>query len=279
MKDFRRELSVAVDLARKAGRVVMEVYATNFTVSYKGASDPVTDADKRGNDLIVAGLEQAFSEDIVVAEESEKPDGSRTASRIWFVDPLDGTKEFVAKNGEFSVMIGLAINGRAQLGVVYRPDGDILYAGVVGQGAWMEMGGQRMPLSISASKPSVSPTLAVSRSHRTPLLESIYKDLGIEKKVSSGSVGLKIGLIARGIADVYIEPGPYTKLWDACGPAAILCATGGQFTNMLGEPLTYDFTELKNTHGLVATNGAIHEKVLKGLKPIAKELGLTPKPV
>ena len=81
MKDFMKDLSVAVDLARKAGKVVMEVYATDFSVSYKGASDPVTDADKRGNDLIVAGLEQAFPLDIVVAEESEEPDGSRKASR------------------------------------------------------------------------------------------------------------------------------------------------------------------------------------------------------
>ena len=278
MNNFVNELSVAVDLARKAGKVVMEVYATDFSVSYKGASDPVTDADKRGNDLIVAGLEQAFPEDIVVAEESEPPVDSRAASRIWFVDPLDGTKEFVAKNGEFSVMIGLAIHGRAQLGVVYRPDGDILYAGVVGQGAWMEMGGQHTPLTVIESKSLVAPTLAVSRSHRNPLLENICKDLGVEKEVSSGSVGLKVGLIARGIADVYIEPGPYTKLWDACGPDAILRATGGQFTNILGEPLTYGLTQLKNTHGLVATNGAIHEKVIKGLEPITKKLGLTSQP-
>ena len=279
MKDFARELSIAVDLARKAGKVVMEVYATDFFVSYKGVSDPVTDADKRSNDLIVAGLEQAFPEDIVVAEESETPSDSRAASRIWFVDPLDGTREFVARNGEFSVMIGLAIHGRAQLGVVYRPDGDILYAGVVGQGAWMEMGGQHTPLTVIEPKSLVAPTLAVSRSHRNPLLENICKDLGVEKEVSSGSVGLKIGLIARGIADMYIEPGPYTKLWDACGPDAILRATGGQFTNMLGEPLTYDLTQLKNTHGLVATNGAMHEKVINRLKPVAKELGLKPKPL
>ena len=214
----------------------------------------------------------------MVAEESEPPVDSRAASRIWFVDPLDGTKEFVAKNGEFSVMIGLAIHGRAQLGVVYRPDGDILYAGVVGQGAWMEMGGQCALLTATTSKPLVAPTLAVSRSHRNPLLESICKDLGVEKEVSSGSVGLKIGLIARGIADIYIEPGPYTKLWDACGPDAILRATGGQFTNILGEPLTYGLTQLKNTRGLVATNGVIHEKVIKELEPIAKKLGLTPRP-
>ena len=88
---------------------------------------------------------------------------------------------------------------------------------------------------------------------------------------------LKIGLITRGIADVYVELGPYTKLWDACGPDAILRATGGQFTNILGEPLTYGLTQLKNTHGLVATNGAIHEKVIKGLEPITKIMGLMSK--
>ena len=140
----------------------------------------------------------------------------------------------------------------------------------------MEMGSKCTPLTVIASQSLVAPTLAVSRSHRNPLLENICKDLGVEKEVSSGSVGLKIGLIARGIADMYIEPGPYTKLWDACGPDAILRATGGQFTNMLGESLTSAITQLKNTHGLVATNGAMHEKVINGLKPIAKELGLTP---
>jgi len=280
MTDFARELSVAVDLARKAGAAVMEVYATDFSVGYKGKNDPVTDADKRGNDLIVKGLQQAFPEDVVVAEESEKPDGTQAASRVWYVDPLDGTKEFIAKNGEFSVMIGLAVNGYAQLGVVYRPDGDVLYAGIVGQGqeAWMETKGVRTPLTVKAPESSASITLTVSRSHRNPMLEKIGQDLGVGKEVPSGSVGLKIGLIARGVADVYMEPGPYTKLWDACGPEAILRAAGGQFTNVLGEQLRYGLTQLKNTHGLVATNGAYHEKVIKGLEPVAKELGLTPQP-
>lgn len=278
MTDFARELSVSVDLARKAGAAIMEVYATDFSVAYKGKNDPVTDADKRGNELIVKGLQQAFPEDIVVGEESEKPDPSQTGPRVWYVDPVDGTKEFIAKNGEFSVMIGLAVDGRAKVGVVFKPDGDVLYAGVVGQEAWMETNGERTPIAVTQTDPSASITLAVSRSHRNPLLEQIGKDLGVGKEVPSGSVGLKIGLIARGVADGYMEPGPYTKLWDACGPEAILRAAGGQFTNVLGEPLTYGLSQLKNTHGLVATNGAIHEKVIKGLEPVAKELGLTPQP-
>jgi 3'(2'), 5'-bisphosphate nucleotidase len=276
MTDFARELTVAVELARQAGVAIMEVYATDFSVAYKGENDPVTDADKRGNELIVKGLQKAFPDDIIVAEESEKPDDTQTGNRIWYVDPVDGTKEFIAKNGEFSVMIGLAVNGQAKVGVVFRPDGDVLYAGVVGQEAWMETNGERTPLAVTVPEPSAAITLTVSRSHRNPMLEKIGRDIGVGKEVPSGSVGLKIGLIARGVADVYMEPGPYTKLWDGCGPEAILRAAGGQFTNVLGEQLHYGLTQLKNTHGLVATNGAYHEKVIKGLEPVAKELGLTP---
>lgn len=276
MTDFARELTVAVELARKAGVAIMEVYATDFSVAYKGKNDPVTDADKRGNELIVDGLRQAFPDDIIVAEESEKPDDTQTGNRIWYVDPVDGTKEFINKNGEFSVMIGLAVNGQAKVGVVFKPDGDVLYAGVVDQEAWMETHGERTPIAVTAPEPSASITLAVSRSHRNPMLEQIGKDIGVGKEVPSGSVGLKIGLIARGIADVYMEPGPYTKLWDGCGPEAILRAAGGQFTNILGEQLHYGLTQLKNTHGLVATNGTYHKKVIEALEPVAKELGLTP---
>ena len=276
MTDFARELTVAVELARKAGAAIMEVYATEFSVAYKGKNDPVTEADKRGNDLIVHGLEQAFPDDIIVAEESEKPDDNQTGNRVWYVDPVDGTKEFIAKNGEFSVMIGLAVNGQAKLGVVYRPDEDRLYAGIVDQEAWMETNGERTRLAVTSPEPSASITLTVSRSHRNPLLEKIGQDIGVGKEIPSGSVGLKIGLIARGLADVYMEPGPYTKLWDACGPEAILRAAGGQFTNILGEQLYYGLTQLKNTHGLVATNGAYHQKVIQALEPVAKELGLTP---
>lgn len=278
MTDLTKELAVAVELARKAGASVMDVYATDFSVAYKGKNDPVTEADKRGNDLIVTGLRRAFPEDIIVAEESEKPDDTQTASRVWYVDPLDGTKEFIAKNGEFSVMIGLAVNGRAKLGVVYRPDGDVLYAGVVDQGAWMEVTGRRTPLSVTVTDLTVPITLAVSRSHRNPMLEKIGQDIGVGKEIASGSVGLKIGLIARGLADAYMEPGPYTKLWDACGPEAILRAAGGEFTNVLGERLVYGLTQLKNTHGLVATNGACHKKIIQALEPVAKELGLAPQP-
>ncbi|MEE8235138.1 MAG: 3'(2'),5'-bisphosphate nucleotidase CysQ [Nitrospirales bacterium] len=266
--ELSEELTVATRLAREAGATIMGVYATDFSVAYKGKGDPVTQADQLANDLIVKGLQKTFPTDLVVAEESPPPSESLTANRVWYVDPLDGTKEFIAKNGEFSVMIGLAVDGRAHLGVVYRPDGDVLYAGVVGQGAWVEVNGIRKALVVGSTRDSSSMTLAVSRSHRNPLIEKICEAVGVSQEIPSGSVGLKIGLIAEGKADLYLEPGPYTSLWDACGPEAILRAAGGQFTNVYGQPLVYGLTPLKNILGLVATNGRCHAQVIAALAPL-----------
>jgi len=275
--DFTHELNVAYDLARKAAVLILEVYGTKFAVAYKGRNDPVTEADTRANQLIVEGLRQAFPTDVIVAEESPPPFPSLTAMRIWYVDPLDGTKEFINKNGEFSVMIGLAVNGKAHLGVVYRPDQQLGYGGIVGQGAWRDVNGNRSPLMIDqGSRDSDGPVLTVSRSHRHPLLKKVRGKLGVKHELVSGSVGLKIGLIAEGKADLYMEPGPYTSVWDACGPEAILHSAGGQFTNILGQQLVYGVSQLKNTHGLVASNGRYHDRAIEALEPVARELELKP---
>lgn len=283
---MNKELSVAVELARRAGQVVMDVYATEFAVASKGHNDPVTEADRQANDLIVTGLKEAFPQDTVVAEESPPPDDLPASGRVWYVDPLDGTKEFIAGNGEFSVMIGLAVNGQAQLGVVYRPEGDVLYAGDLEREAWMEQGGIRSALVIKEQDSGRPLTLAVSRSHRHPMVEKVSRVLDVGNEIPSGSVGLKIGLIARGEADVYLEPGPYTKLWDSCAPEAILRAAGGAFTTILGQSLIYGQRvssmvpvkdQLANVHGLLASNGFCHERVVEALQPVVEKLGLKPR--
>ena len=125
MNLFSDEIKVAHYLAREAGKVIMQIYSTDFSVHMKGKGDPVTEADKRANDLIVNGLQKEFPNDGIVAEESPRDTAQQGKARVWYVDPLDGTKEFISKNGEFSVMIGLAIDGSSSLGVVYRPDKEI----------------------------------------------------------------------------------------------------------------------------------------------------------
>lgn len=267
-QSFTRELDEAARLARAAGAILMNIYATDFAVSYKGPNDPVTEADKRANELLVQGLRASFPTDGVVAEESADNSDALRKGRVWYVDPLDGTHEFISKNGEFSVMIGLAVNGDARVGVVYRPAGDVLWAGIAGQWAWVEKQGARKPLAVSSQTDLSRLRLVVSRSHRHTILDAIKTRLGVGQETRCGSVGLKVGLIAAQEADLYVEPSEFTKAWDSCGPEAILRGAGGRMTDLAGEPLTYGGQDLRNTRGLVATNGACHDGVITAIAPL-----------
>lgn len=114
--EFTRESEVAAHLARQAGDVIMRIYATDFSVGYKAKNDPVTEADQLASRVIVEGLQHEFPDDMVVSEEEPIPAMSSAPDRVWYVDPLDGTHEFIKRNGEFAVMIGLAIDGRPRVG-------------------------------------------------------------------------------------------------------------------------------------------------------------------
>ena len=272
MNDLSKELTTATRLAREAGTLIMKIYTSDFSVAYKGPSDPVTEADQLANALIVEELREQFPQDGIVAEESPQPATLSPTGRVWYVDPLDGTKEFINKNGEFSVMIGLAIDGQAKLGIVYRPAQDILYTGLADQKAWMDTPSGRTELHASIRQQPDSLTLIVSRSHRNPHLDTVKEQIGLTKEFACGSVGLKIGAIARHDADVYIEPGPYTSLWDACAPEAIMKGAGGQFSDIYGNSILYGYDTLKNTKGLVATNGACHDQVIQSIRSITEQI-------
>jgi 3'(2'), 5'-bisphosphate nucleotidase len=265
MTHWTRELEVASSLARQAGEIIMNIYKKDFAISYKGTNDPVTEADQLANTLIVEGLATHFPEDEIIAEESPLPTGPRQKERIWYVDPLDGTKEFISRNGEFSIMIGLTLNAQSQLGVVYWPTEDQLFVGITAQEAWMEHQGGHLALHATKAKSLESLSLVASRSHRSPHLSAIKQSLKIQEEQPMGSVGLKIGFIAKGGADLYVEPGPYTKSWDACAPEAILRGAGGCFTDVHGNPIQYDTSEIRNIHGILATTKDCHGRALQAL--------------
>jgi 3'(2'), 5'-bisphosphate nucleotidase len=145
---------------------------------------------------------------------------------VSIVNPLDGTKEFLAQNGEFSVMIGLAFRGRPVLGVVYLPEQDILVRAEIGAGSWMECGSHTAPLTcrLAADAPL---RMIDSRSHVEPLVEEISRRLGSASVTNCGSVGVKCSRIARGEHDVYVHPTPYLKEWDTCAPEVIVAEAGG----------------------------------------------------
>ena len=274
-----RELVEAVRLAREAGEILMEIYATDFAVEFKGERDPVTEADRKANEMLVQRLREIFPDDGVVAEESEDRSGAIGRARCWYVDPLDGTKEFVAKNGEFSVMIGLAVDGEARLGVVYRPVRDRLYRGVVGDSAFVDIGDRSYTLRGSDESDPEKLRLVVSRSHRSEATSALVERLGIVNETRSGSVGLKVGLIARREADLYAHLSPHSWAWDACAPDAILRASGGRFTDLGGRSFVYGGADLRNLRGILAcNNGATFERVRDAVAAVAEENGLLGEP-
>jgi 3'(2'), 5'-bisphosphate nucleotidase len=270
---FDRELKSAVELAREAGRILMEIYAKDFSVAYKGKNDPVTEADQLVNSFLVKELRRRFPEDGIVAEETADQSEARTKRRCWFVDPLDGTKEFIAKNGEFSVMIGLAVDGESTLGVVYQPSKDKLYHGVVGQGAALEAGGESRALRVSEERDPSKLRLVVSRSHRPESIEQIMQKLGATQETPSGSVGIKVGLIAEQSADLYVHVSDKSSLWDACGPEAVLRAAGGRFVHVDGAQVEYRATNMANQKGILACNSAAYEPVLEAVREVSRAVG------
>jgi len=262
MRDLNAELVFARAIARHAGRLILDVYETDFAVVEKDAgAGPVTEADRRANEYIVTELHRAFPNDGIIAEESKDNSDSRKFDRCWFVDPLDGTKEFVARNGEFAVHIGLAIDGQAALGVVYKPVDRKLYAGTP-EGSTLELDGEIRELHVSERSDPSTLRLLVSRSHRSKRTEEIRAFLGIGEVIECGSVGVKCGLIAEGAADLYIHPSPSSSRWDSCAPEAILRGAGGRFTDLSGLPYRYDGLEVLNTRGLLGCNSAAFDAVL-----------------
>lgn len=265
------ELHAMLTIAREAAAIVARVYQGDFAVDYKGPSDPVTDADRQANALICDRLAAVFGPLPVVAEESPRGafDGFWLAPRVFFVDPLDGTRDFVARNGEFVVMIGLAEHGRAISGVVHSPAQGIAWAGAVGLGAWeIPDSGGKTPIRVSGQQRIENARAVVSRTRRGPELTAALAALGVERIVPRGSSGLKGADVATGRADVSIQTGCAGQRWDACAPEAIVRAAGGQCTDLLGNAIDYARRDIRNDKGLLMTNGGLHGPALERLVPL-----------
>ncbi len=269
MNPYSRELAVARDIAVAAAAVVKSYVGRPVRIQNKAGNEPVTEADHAANIMIVERLARDFPGDVILSEEIPD-DGLRHGERrVWMVDPIDGTSDFILGDNGYAVMIGLCIDGRPTLGVVSQPTSGKTYEGVVGEGAWLQIGaGDRVPLRTSQLTGPPGIRLVASKSHRTPRVDAVRLALQIEDEMNIGSVGLKIGLVAEAARDLYVYTGGRTKMWDTCGPEAILAAAGGRITDVDGHPLMYTGTDLYNRRGIVASNGPLHDAVIAVLAPL-----------
>lgn len=278
-KYLNKELETAIALARKASQSILEIYATDFEVEVKTTKDnntePVTIADKIASKIIVEGLAKAFPDDWILSEEEhDEIDKRITKSRVWMIDPIDGTKGFVEKKGDFAVQIGLVENGEVVLGVVFQPTKNLLYFATKGNGALMvENNGEPIKLQVSAKTDFSEMTLAVSRSHRSSGMSQLIEYFGFKGEFQHGSVGLKVGLITQLTADCYIHLSPRTKFWDSAAPEIIIKEAGGNLTDLFGHKIDYKGSDVQNYNGILATNGIAHDKIIKHLKPLLTKFG------
>ena len=243
-------LDPVIDIATTAGDAIMQIYERDFDVELKDDRTPLTEADRASHEIIIEGLARLTEVLPVLSEESAEHDieARREWDRFWLVDPLDGTKEFIKRNGEFTVNIALIEQHKPVLGVVSAPALGVVYAGETSSGAFREQNGRREPIGVQ--RPAKDPLRVVgSRSHANPELAAFLDTLGPHELKPMGS-SLKICLVAEGQADLYPRLGP-TSEWDTAAAEAVLISAGGSMMDLTGQPLSYNAREsLLNPHFL-----------------------------
>ena len=248
-------VNLVCSIARAAGAAIMEIYNGEFNVELKGDQSPLTCADKASHEVIVAGLEKYFPGVPILSEEGAAIpyEERKTWKRFWLVDPLDGTKEFIKRNGEFTVNVALIEVDAPVMGVVYVPAQDRLYAGVVGKGAFvMQSAEVPAPIHVRPVHPDAGLTVVMSRSHPSPDLADYLKDIKVVEALPVGS-SLKLCVVAEGKADLYPRLGP-TMEWDTGAGQAVVKAAGGSVNTLSGTDLLYNKEKLLNPHFIVKGN-------------------------
>ena len=248
-----------VEIARLAGEKILEVYndPSETFVGYKNENSPVTKADLLSNSIILAALEKITPKLPVITEESSLvPYSTRSLyKKYWLIDPLDGTKEFLKKNDEFTVNIALIEDGKPQFGVVHAPAINRTFFGGKKIGAWKDEGGGPEPITVNTSPPKILKIVA-SKHHSGRTLELFLSRIGEHSLISMGS-SLKFCLVADGTADIYPRFSP-TMEWDTAAAQAVVEGAGGMVQDLSGQTLSYNRKEMLNSSFIVTGSDQIH---------------------
>jgi 3'(2'), 5'-bisphosphate nucleotidase len=260
---YEDELEAALEAAQLGARVVLDAYA-GFRAIPDARADLSTDADRQSQEAILSHLRRRFPSDALCAEESTPAlAGAPTAGpRLWVVDPIDGTRGFAMKNGEFSVMVAFVHEGRPAVGVVLEPALARLTYAVCGGGCWRRDGGAGPEACrVSGTADLAAATLVQSRS-RPGSPSRAQLALRPARVVETYSAGVKLARVARGEADLYVNWYPAFHDWDVCAGHILVEEAGGAVTGLRGEPVRYGAPGAEQRHGLLASNGLLHEAAL-----------------
>jgi 3'(2'), 5'-bisphosphate nucleotidase len=271
MKNLEEILAIARSVGWGASYLLRSYYHgtldQNLEVQYK-QNEPVTIADVAVSKYILEGLQAALgNEDFdYISEETYKSEQAEDLNKewVWIIDPLDGTRDFIEKTGEYAVHIALVKQNRPILAVVAVPEAEKLYSAIKGGGTFVETrDGETKPIQVSARNSIQDFTVVASRNHRNESLDYLLQKLSFGSEKSVGSIGCKIAAIIEQQADVYISLSGKSapKDWDLAAPELILTEAGGNFTHFDGTPLQYNTGDINQWGGLMASNGNIHDQL------------------
>ncbi len=259
-------LHVAKKLAGDASNEILLLLRNPILKHHKPDRSPVTEADLRSDEILRKGLAQAFPDHAILTEEAGLA-GNPSSEFVWLVDPLDGTKAYAEGLPGFCVMVGLLKEGQPYLGVIMDPLDQRLYEAIRGQGAFLTYQGKRKQLHVSKRRQFSEMPLVVSTGFPEKELKAIQQKLDSELLPPINSVGIKVGLLVRQEADIYLNHHS-VSLWDTCAPQVILEEAGGVITKLDGPPLQYSLTEPFSHHcKTLASNGQRHEELVKIFAP------------
>ena len=264
---YSDELRIIAAIVKRAGDIPLRYHGSDIHVERKEGDEPVTLADRECSEFLVAEISREFPEDIVISEEAADDLRRLDAKRVWYIDPIDGTKSFIAGGAGYCVMVGLAVNHRPVLGVLYQPNVGTLLYGCKGGGAWVLRDENKTPVRLRCSNlsdPSQARLLSKSSADRVAIREAF----GLQEDEALGSIGLKLAAMALGACELYVNPATNCSSWDTCGPEILLEEAGGKLTNMNGEPIRYDNPATSLQEGLVASSGPMHDAFIERLSAL-----------
>jgi 3'(2'), 5'-bisphosphate nucleotidase len=267
---YERELQAALEAARQAGRVILDAYR-QFQAIPDAPIDISTEADRQGQETILTYLKNQFPGDALCAEEQTPALAgvSSVGPRLWVVDPIDGTRGFARKNGEFSVMIAFVENDQLAVGVVLEPGkGRCTYA-ARGGGCWRnDQGGEPVACRVSSTTDLAKAAMVQSHSRNPSVLSRMAQAVRPARVVETYSAGIKLALVARGEVDLYVND--YTQFhdWDIAAGHLLVTEAGGVVTGLHGEELRYGLPEAWQRFGLLGSNGQVHAEALKRLEAV-----------
>ncbi len=254
------ELDLAIGASVDAGNSIMGVYRKKFETRMKSDDTPVTEADLKSNEVIRRAL--SATPYMILSEEDRDDEARLGEEAVWIVDPLDGTLDFIDRIGEFTVMIALVRNKKPVLGVINWPAGKTVYAAQLGGGAFMHSDGRWQKLAVTGTSELAACRAVGSRHRHSEMEKALIKKLGIGKFTHVGS-SLKVGKISSGEAEVYMATTEKMKEWDSAASYCIIGEAGGRMTDMRGNELTYNNRDVYHRHGILATNGPVHDRIVR----------------